>query len=96
MLNIVSELLNGNNCPIGSDYDSRAPWNEDKKEPVSIEAYLELTISKKVFVNVTDYEQMEDGYINTSNCDLRIAIDEKKEFPELKGWTIENVIVEEI
>ena len=84
-----------NNCPIGSDYESDAPWNQEEQPDQEIEVTISVTLSKTVKVNVNDYivcEKDEDGNldIDYSICDLKSAVEEQIYLPQEAGKLIQE------
>ena len=83
------------NCPIGSDYDPRAPWNEEEQPKRKIEVTISVTLSKTVKVNVNDYiiwGKDEDGNldIDYSICNLKSAVEEQIYLPQEAGNYIQE------
>ena len=84
-----------NNCPIGSDYESDAPWNQEEHPDQEIEVTISVTLSKTVKINVNDYivaEKDEDGNldIDYSTCDLKSAVEEQIYLPQEAGKLIQE------
>lgn len=83
------------NCPIGSDYDPRAPWNQEEQPDQEIEVTISVTLSKTVKINVNDYivaEKDEDGNldIDYSICDLESAVKNQIYLPQEAGNYIQE------
>ena len=91
------------NCPIGSDYDPKAPWNQEKQPEHEIEVMISVTLSRTVKINVNDYTVLgkdEDGNldIDYSTCDLESAVKDQIYLPQEAGKLIQegldaNVII---
>lgn len=91
------------NCPIGSDYDPKAPWNQEEQPEHEIEVTISVTLSKTVKICVDDYivaEKDEDGNldIDYSTCNLESAVKEQIYLPQEAGKLIQegldaNVII---
>lgn len=98
------------NYPLGAD-TSMAPWNQKEQKPVEVEVTIVQTLSKTVKVLVDDYEELEDGSIDTSNCNFGKAVEDQIWTPsevmekpfeyksfmgETKGWCLDDFeIIEE-
>ena len=83
------------NCPIGSDYDPKAPWNQEEQPEHEIEVTISVTLSKTVKVNVNDYivwGKDEDGNpdIDYSMCNLKSAVEEQIYLPQEAGELIQE------
>lgn len=77
------------NYPEGAD-NPDAPWYEKENKPVEVEVTVSLTLSKRVKIYTTDYEEVlekdEDDIsfisIDLSNCDLKKAVKEQIILPQ--------------
>lgn len=75
--------------PAGTEFNSKAPYNEKKTPEREIEVCVSITLSKTVKVRVSDYEIVDSGkedgiYFETvdySNCDLKKAVEEQVILP---------------
>lgn len=89
------------NFPIGADTPD-APWNIKETEPEEIEVTVSVTMSKRVKINVDDYQREEykdeEGIpcvdYDFSECDLRSAVRNQVNLPEnskeFKDWTVDD------
>ena len=77
------------NYPIGAD-NPDAPWNEVELPTINTEVTVSITISKTIKVPVVDYTLDEEGYPDLSNCDLKQAVSNSGELPNLKDWSIDE------
>lgn len=83
------------NCPIGSDYDPNAPWNQEDQPNHEIEVTVSVTLSKTVKVNVNDYIVLgkdEDGHLDIDyyTCDLKSAVEKQIYLPQEAGNFIQE------
>ena len=83
------------NCPIGSDYDPRAPWNQKEQPDQEIEVTISVTLSKTVKININDYTisgKDKDGNldIDYSDCDLKSAVEKQIYLPQEAGKLIQE------
>ena len=72
-----------------SEWD-RAPWSEKEYPPKDVEVAISITISRTVKVSVTDYTIDEEGGIDFSNCDLKRAVGENVNLPNIKDWNLDD------
>lgn len=89
------------NFPIGADTPD-APWNIVEPEPQEIEVLVSVTISKRVKIDVDDYQKEEYKDENNnpcvdydfSECDLRSAVRQQIHLPEdskeFKDWIVDD------
>lgn len=83
------------NCPIGTEYDPRAPWNQEDQPDQEIEVTVSVTLSKTVKVKVNDYILWgvdEDGNPDAdySMCDLKSAVEKQIYLPQEAGDYIQE------
>lgn len=83
------------NCPIGSDYDPRAPWNQEDQPNHEIEVTVSITLSKTVKVIVNDYTlwgKDENGNpdVDYSMCNLKSAVESQIYLPQEAGNFIQE------
>lgn len=57
------------NCPIGSDYRSDAPWNEVEYGTREIDVTVSITLSKTFTIGVDDYKVISMGLDEDGNPD---------------------------
>lgn len=71
--------------PAGTEFDSKAPWNEEDKPGREITVTVSITLSKTMTVMIDDYEIVDSGIdedgcsypnIDVSNCNLEKAIEQ--------------------
>jgi len=92
------------NYPAGAD-TSLAPWNRKEQKPLEVEVTIVQTLSKTVKILVDDYEELEDGSTDFSDCDLAKAVEDQIWTPsdvmekpfeykafmgETKGWCLDD------
>lgn len=80
--------------PVGTEYDSKSPWNQKENQEKEIEVTVSITLSKTVTIKVSDYiitdsGRNEDGEyfedIDYSSCDLKSAVEEQIYLPQEAG-----------
>lgn len=70
----TTEAMNKENYPLGAANDSRAPWNETKKEDVNVDIEYSCTLCKITNVSTNDYEEGET-YIDEDGFYCRVGDD---------------------
>lgn len=89
------------NCPVGADYEKRAPWNSDSiedAEVIEVEVTMSVCLSKTITVKVDkDYTDLDlkkaVGYKHlTMSGMLQQAEDAVPDWlkDEYKGWHIDE------
>ena len=94
------------NVPVGTEYDSNAPWNQKDLSNKEIEVTVSVTLSKNIKIKVNDYTITDSGKdedgdyyeeIDYSNCDLKSTVENQYVLPqymkELKDWEVEEYYV---
>lgn len=95
-------LFENGGYPLGTQYNPKAPWNQEYNEPKEIEVTVSVTISKTIKIEVEDYRKEEfideDGMpcvdYDFSDCDIRTAVKQQVHLPndskEFKDWTTDD------
>ena len=87
-----------NNYPLGAEFVSDAPWNQEDNPEREIEVFVSITMSKTVKIKVTDYQIVDEGYdedgdysasIDYSDCDLKSAVEEQVVLPQ---WAYQHIL----
>ena len=80
--------------PPGAQYDSSAPYNEEKQKEVEVEVTVSVTLSKTLKVRLDDYIIEPDSYggcqLDFSQCNLRKAVEDQYTLPQDAGKYISN------
>ena len=76
--------------PAGAEFDPRAPWNEVELPPKEVEVTISAIVSKTIKVPVRDYIIDEEGNIDSSECELKKAVEENIRLPNINGWDLDN------
>ena len=97
--------MGSGNCPAGTEYDRKAPWNEVENPKREIEVTVSVTLSRTVRIKVSDYRMSEpvkdeDGHyyadIDYTDCNLEQAVREQVLLPQnleaLKDWTVDDYV----
>jgi len=96
--------MNNYDYPIGSD-TPEAPWNQEEPEMKEVEVDIEVTLKKRVKLNVNDYKIVDiydEGnngdhwfsYPDFTNCDLHKAVIDQIDLPKKDGWEMENLEID--
>lgn len=82
------------NVPMGAEYNSNAPWNQEDNHEKEIEVTVSVTLSKSIKIKVNDYEIIDSGKdedgdyfekIDYSNCNLKEAVEGQYVLPQ-NAW----------
>lgn len=98
----MKSILESSGYPVGTQYNPKATWNQEDKEPKEIEVTVSVTISKTVKIMMDNYK--EEGYTDEdgvscvdcsfSEYDLREAVKQQICLPEdskdFKDWNTDD------
>lgn len=79
------------NYPLGANFDSNAPWNQDENPEVEVEVTVNLALHKTVKVKVKDYDIADEGKdedgnpyydLDFSETNFRAAVEEQIILPQ--------------
>lgn len=93
------------NLPLGAEYDSNAPWNQEDNPEREIEVLVSITMSKTVKVKVSDYHIINSGKdedgdyfedIDYSECDLKGAVESQIVLPHKAYQHVLNTVSDRV